>query len=328
MMALFGVALFEATEPTCSPADRYRTLALLTRATEGTAVALALRGADLTVNGRALSVDAPGTGIIQSLLRRHGIGRLQLPAAMGPTHWEGLVDLLTRPPGAFLTPTDLAMAVHRILPLAEIVPPEAVTPDDGDSAPGPAGNALEDPAVALAQASESAVLRRDATALAHVLLAWSAEASAATGDRRRHLETRRSALLAPATLTWLIDAATANDPSGQIAVAIGTLGELSIDPILQAMSHMSSGRERDRLASLLGPIANLDQALLPALRGDQSALVVAATEVAGRHRLAGTVPPLAALLRSPDETIRTTAWHALEAIGTREAVEALRLRSR
>ncbi len=331
VMALLGVALFEATETTCSPTDRYRTLSLLARATEGSAIALALRGSDLAVNGQRLPIEAPGATIIQALFRRHGIGHLQLPAAIGPTHWEGVVDLLSQPPGSFPTLAELRTALHRFLPLAEPSPLETETADTigAPVTPSPAPMTIaNDPVGALHRAAETAVRQRDAATLADVLLTW--DASLADGDNEQHRELveRRTALLASETLAWLVESATKDDPSGRIAAAIGTLGDLAIDPVLQAMTSATTGRERDVLAALLGPIPHLGQALLSALRGSHPALVVAATEVAGRHRLVDTIPPLAALLRSPDATIRTTAWHALEAIGTREAIQALQLRSR
>jgi HEAT repeat protein len=108
-----------------------------------------------------------------------------------------------------------------------------------------------------------------------------------------------------------------------IARALALLGTEGAAALIVMLSGAPPAHERRAYIAVLVDCHDCDDAVIAALGSTRSELVRDAAEVVGRKRLERAVPTLTNLLKRPQVEIRTAAWHALENIGTRDALKAL-----
>jgi hypothetical protein len=109
-----------------------------------------------------------------------------------------------------------------------------------------------------------------------------------------------------------------------IARVLGMLGNDGATALLGALKGAPGPHERHAYIDALVASRDCDDMILQSLRNERAELTRDAAEVAGRKRMEHAVPLLTHLLRHAKVDVRTTAWHALEMIGTPEAMRALR----
>ncbi len=340
LIALLAASLHQALSSEVEPADFARAIGLLGRAVGGAPVTLAVVDGRLEVNGTPLPATAPGVEVVLAALAAHRIEWLAIPRAVESPRWSKLIELLASARGLYTNPEQFGEALRLIAPGAEIRgggEPGLLRDDElmaftfgaelGERAARlPLGasdtdrselSTRLDPLIAAAQlARESG----DDEALAEALLKL-ADLERGGGGTTVALERRR--LAPPSVLERM--ARQLPDPATPpiIVRALIGLGAEAADAIVEVLRDATTRTERKAYINTLAEIPEAAETILAALKGTEAQPLADVAEVAGRLAIEATVPALALLLRHHHEEVRTSAWHALEQIGTPAAIEAL-----
>lgn len=346
--ALFAAAIYQVRSSLSDAEELDHTVSLLIwAATDDGAVSFEVFGDDLRINGTPLSLEAPGTAVIRHALVDHHTARLALPPALSARQWRAVVELYASAPGLYGSVDDLRDALRFNVPDA-VVSATSGSAADGDlrqslfELPGLRGSSstLEpaptmDPHDAmlteltarldpLLQAAETARARTDYRALAETLLQIHDLAQDNDGELRAIVIRERRRVVSQDVLDTMARLIPKPASPAIIARVLGTLGHDGAAALLSALNGAPGPPERRAYIDALVACRDCDQTIVEALSNERAELVRDAAEVVGRKRLVQAVPLLAHLLRHAKVDVRTTAWHALEMIGTPEALRALR----
>jgi hypothetical protein len=343
--ALFAAAIYQARSSLSDTEEVGRTVGLLIRATEGAAVSFEVFGDDVRINGTPLSLEAPGTAVVRHALVDHHTVRLALPAALTADHWHAVVYLYASPPGLYGSVDDLRDALRFSVPEA-IVSGTSGAAAEGDlrqslfELPGLRGTSSgfdparatdpRDPALAELTAQLDPLLRTaerarelsDYPALAETLL--NDVAHDKDSALRAIVIRERRRVAPPDVLEAIAHLIPKSASPALLARALGALGQDGATALLLALKSASGPQGRRVYVDALVACRDGDETIVEALSSERPELVRDAAEVVGRKRMVRAVPMLAHLLRHAKVDVRTTAWHALEMIGTPEAMRALR----
>ena len=345
--ALFAAAIYQARSSLSDTEEVDRTVNLLIRATGGAGVSFEVFGDDVRINGTPLSLEAPGTAVIRHAMVDHHTVRLALPAALTAAHWRAVVDLYASAPGLYGSVDDLRDALRYSVPEA-IVSGTSGAAAEGDlrqslfEIPGLRGaSSGVDPARAadprdealaeltvhldpLLQAAERARGRGDYPGLAEILLQINDLNQDKDSALRAIVLRERRRVAPPEALEAIARLIPKSASPTLLSRVLGTLGQDGAAALLVALKSAPGPHERRVYVDALVACRDCDETIVDALGNERAELVRDAAEVVGRKRLARAVPLLAHLLRHAKVDVRTTAWHALEMIGTPEAMRALR----
>ena len=345
--ALLGTLLHLARSGTDDPQTLQHTAALLARANFGATTSCELRDDDLVVNEAPIARAVPGTTLVRTALREHGIRRLHFPSSMTWETWLGVVQVLASPVGLYTSPREVELALAAVVPGLEFTPADAmpladeirIALADVPGAPGRTPQHREvDPSLAsataeraplsavldpLVSAATSAVERKDYEALAEVLLRLEQlEAESDEGTRIIVQGERRRAVPLP-TLERLVHELPQLGVSSAASRAIDHLGRDGVTALLDVLEETTDRAARRIYMDLLVRSRGGDDLILRGLEAASPKAARDAAELVGRRGTAAAVPALARLLKHAEEEVRTAAWHALEQIGTAEARQAL-----
>jgi len=347
LAALFASAIYLERSAVAEPGEIAKSVKLLYFAAEGESVSFEVRGDDLLINGTPLSLEAPGAASIRHALVDHHTVRLVFPTALTALQWRDVVELFASAPGLYPTVDDLRDALRCTIPDA------VVAGTSGDDAEGDlrqslfelpglrgAGNASEvtrsidahDTALAELSAQLDPLLRvaakaranADYDALAQVLLQMHELAADKDAEHRAIVARERRRVVPSEVLEAMARRVPRAGASGVVTRVLGLLGNDGAAALLDALAGATGPHERRAYIDALVAARESETIIVEALGNERTELVRDAAEVVGRKRLEKAVPLLAHLLRHSKVDVRTTAWHALELIGTRDAVKALR----
>jgi hypothetical protein len=345
--ALFAAAIYQVRSSLPDAEELDRSAGLLIRATDGTAVSFEVCGDDLRINGTPLSLEAPGTAVIRHALVDHHTARLALPGGLVARQWREVVELYASAPGLYASVDDLRDALRFTVPDA-VVSGSGGAAAEGDlrqslfELPGlragttglDATRALDphNPALVdltakldpLLQALERARGRADYHELAQTLLKIHDLAQDKDADLRAIVVRERRRIVPPEVLDSMARLIPKATTPAIISRVLGTLGHDGADALIGALNGAHGPHERRAYIDALVACRECDEKIVDALGNERAELVRDAAEVVGRKRMVHAVPLLSHLLRHAKVDVRTTAWHALEMIGTPEAMRALR----
>lgn len=340
LIALLAASLHQAQTADVEPADLARAVGLLTRAVGGAPVTLAVTDNGLVVNDTPLPSTAPGVDSVLAVLHAHWIDRLAIPRAVESARWSQLVELLASARGLYTSLEQFGEALRLVAPGAEVsggAEPGLLRDDElmaftfggelGERAARVPLGASDmdrsvlstrlDPLIAAAQLARD---HHNDEALAKALLEL-ADLERGGGGASVALERRR--LAPPRVLEELARQLPNPATPPIIARALIGLGAEAADAIVEVLRDAATRTERRAYIKTLAEIPEATDTILAALKGNETRPLADAAEVAGRRSLEAAVPALAMLLRHHDEEVRTSAWHALEQIGTPAARDAL-----
>ena len=347
LAALFAAAIYQVRSSLSETEEVDRTVSLLTQATQGAAVSFEMIGDDLRINDTPLSLEAPGTAVIRHALVDHHTARLTLPPALTARQWREVVELYASPPGLYASVDDLRDA------LRFTVPDAVVSRTSGGAAEGDLRQSLfelpglrgasprHDPARAtdphdaalveltaqldqLLQAAADARDRSDYHELAQALLQIHDLGHDKDSDLRAVVLRERRRVVPSDVLAAMARTIPRPASPAIIARVLGLLGHDGATALLAALNGATGPHERRAYIDALVACRDCDETIVEAMGNERAELVRDAAEVVGRKRLVQAVPLLAHLLRHAKVDVRTTAWHALEMIGTPEAMRVLR----
>lgn len=345
--ALFAAAIYRSRSSLSDADEVDRTVRLLIQATDGASVSFEVSGDDLRINGTPLSLEAPGAAVIRHALVDHHTARLALPAALTAGQWRAVVELYASAPGLYGSVDDLRDALRFTLPDA-IVSASSGRAAEGDlrqslfELPGLRGSASSlDPTRAtdphdavvaeftaqldpLLHAAERARDRADYHGLAETLLQIHDLAQPKDSELRAIVVRERRRVVPADVLDTMARLIPKPASRTLISRVLSVLGHDGAAALLGALNGASGLQERRAYIDALVACRDCDETVVEALGNERAELVRDAAEVVGRKRLVQAVPLLAHLLRHAKVDVRTTAWHALEMIGTPEAMRALR----
>jgi hypothetical protein len=112
-------------------------------------------------------------------------------------------------------------------------------------------------------------------------------------------------------------------PGSRIGQALSNLGVESAEAIFEVLADGPGRAERRTYLEVLAVLDGAESVLIENLTSRDPEILRDAADVVGRRRVIAAVLPLGNLLRHSNEEARTAAWHALEAIGTPEAMAEL-----
>lgn len=347
LAALFASAVYLERSAIADAEAIARTVTLLYRAADGAAVSFEVRGDDILINGTPLSLEAPGTTIIRHALVDHHTARLSLPSGLTALQWRDVVELFASAPGLYPTVDDLRDALRSTVPSA-VVSGTSGNEAEGDlrqslfELPGLRGSGsardttrsvdMHDASLADLSAQLDPMLRvaararasADYDALAQVLLQIHELGAGRDSEQRAIIARERRRVVPGEVLEAMARRVPRTGAAGLIARVLGLVGNDGAAALLDALSGANGAHERRAYIDALVASRESDTSIVDALGDDRPELVRDAAEVVGRKRMEKAVPLLAHLLRHSKVDVRTTAWHALELIGTRDAVKALR----
>lgn len=347
LAALFSSAIYLERSAVAEPEEIARAVTLLHRAAEDESLSFEVRGDDLLINGTPLSLEAPGATTIRHALVDHHTARLTLPKALTALQWRDVVELFASAPGLYPTVDDLRDALRCTVPEA------VVSGTSGDAAeadlrqsmfelPGLRGAAsafdvvrtvdAHDAALAelsanldpLLRVAERARATADYDALAQTMLQIHDLAAGKDAEQRAIVARERRRVVPSDVLEAMARRVPRTGAAGVIARVLGLLGNDGAAALLDALAGAHGPHERRAYIDALVACRESDTTIVEALGNERAELVRDAAEVVGRKRMEKAVPLLAHLLKHSKVDVRTTAWHALELIGTRDAVRALR----
>lgn len=343
--ALFGAAIYQQRSALAEANDVDRTVALLCRATAEGAVTFDVRGDDLLINGTPLSLEAPGAAVIRHAMVDHQTAHLAVPRALTAMQWRAVVELFASAPGLYPSIDDLRDALRFSVPDAVVSSSsgaaaegdlrqslfelpglraggthDARPVDSRDAVLAKLSTALDPLLGAAARARDN----RDYAALAQVLLQIQELAADKDSEQQAIISRERRRVVPSHILEAMARQIPKSGTSSPIAKVLGTLGHDGAAAILDALSGAPGPHERRAYIDVLVASRDCDITIVEALGSTRVEIVRDAAEVIGRKRMEHAVPLLAHLLKHTKVDVRTTAWHALELIGTREALKALR----
>jgi hypothetical protein len=348
LTAMFAATLYQVKASDADPASMDEAVGLLARAVNNRPTSFELLEGGLFVNDIPQSADAPGVSHVVKMLEDHGLMRLALPAGLEPRRWREIADVLTSVPALYPTLDDIRDALRASVPAAVVLSnkhesgitdlreelfeiPGLMTDAGAISSSRTEGlttrstdrselSARLDPI--LRDASE-AVAGRDFERLATLLLELAAIGAHSNEATRTILARERRRVVPQSIVETMVRLLPRQDNSPVITKSVMALGRDGVDALLEALSATPSAMERRIYIDALTASTDADEAILASLGSAQTELVHDAAEVAGRRRMGTAIPTLGHLLKHNDERVRTSAWQALEAIGTNEALAAL-----
>jgi len=347
MAALFASSIHLERSALAEPAEIARTVALLCRAANGEPASFEVRDNELLINGTPLSMESPGATIVRHALIDHHTARLVLPGTLTPIQWHGVIELFASAPGLYATVDDLRDALRFTVPDA-IVSGSTGAAAEGDlrdalfELPGLRGSSssaelvrsfdLHDAELAelaelldpLLQAAARAKAATDYPQLAQVLLQIHDLAAARDSEQRAIVARERRRVVPAPVLESMARLVPKTGAGGVVARALGAIGHDGAAALLDALGGAHSPSDRRTYIDALVACRDCNATIIEALGSEHVDLARDAAEVVGRKRMEEAVSVLTHLLRHSRVDVRTTAWHALEQIGTRDAVKALR----
>jgi hypothetical protein len=351
LTALLGVAIHGARRAQVDPTELQRAAAMLVTAAGARRLDWEVQSGGLFLNGIPIASDSPGADLVTDALTSHGAAELRMPAALSAAQWTDLAGILGAASGIYPTPDHVQAAIVGIVPGASFTANEAgITLTEGvEEARHDIPGALSfvegidaiDPAVVstaaeradlsdlldpLLDEGRAAVADRDYPRLAKALLGLheianrgdAAVAAIITRERRRVVPAA-----AVETMVRLLPRVGVGSP---IALSVMRLGREGAEAIADVLATDPPRADRRILLEVMTRIDRAPDVLAAALSSSRTPLVRDAVETLGRMGIAGAVPAIAALLKDADQDVRAAAWHALETIGTPEAMDALRHR--
>lgn len=345
--ALLGTLLHLARSGTDDPQTLQHTAALLARANFGATTSCELRDDDLIINETPITRAAPGATLVRSALREHGIRRVIFPSGITYEHWLRIAQVLASPIGLYTSPREVELALVAVVPGLEFAPADAmpmadeirVALADIPGAPGPLGHRRDvDPSLAsatadratlstrldpLVAAAATAVARKDYEALAQALLELEQlEASLDDGSRMIVQGDRRRAVPLP-VLERLVRELPSFGAGSAAARAVDHLGRDGVTALLDVLDETTDKAARRLYLDLLVRSRGGEDLIARGLEAATPSVQRDAADILGRRGTVSAVPALARLLKHSHEDVRTAAWHALEQIGTADALKAL-----
>lgn len=347
LVALVAAAIYQVRSSLADPEAMDRTLGLVVRANDGAALSLEIHDPDLVVNGARIPVAAPGATILHRALVDHHTGRLFLPGGLTPRQWRDVVELYASMPGLFTSLDEVRDALRSTVPEAivsgasddstEIDLREAlfelpglratsggtgpVRPPDSRDAEFADLTSRLDP---LLQAAARARDARDYAQLAQTLLQMRELEERSNDDLRAVVARERRRVVPTTVLDGMARTIPRPGVSPDVSRILGSLGREGTTALLDALSGAPGQHERRAYIDALVACREGDGAIIEALGSARAQLAQDAAEVVGRKRLEQAVPVLTHMLKHSQESVRTAAWHALDLIGTRDAMKALR----
>ncbi len=346
LTALFAAAIHQVRSEVADPSELEQSVALLPRAAGSEPVQYEVVGNQLHVNTIPVPATAPGAALLLDAFNQHHTSRLELPSGLTPRQWHDVAELYASAPGLYATIDQLRDALRASVPAAVVSAPardgevdlrEALFELPGLRTSAPPGEAPAHPTDAGAEARTSlasqldplltvahqARAARDYPALARAILGIRQLETTGDDERRAMVANERRRYAPVDALDEMVRLLTVPTTPAVVEQAVLALGRDGTEALLRALSGAGGPHERRVYIELLVRVPGDDDAIQGALTSARAALVRDVTEVAGRRHMARAVPALTQLLRHREPEVRTAAWHALEQIGTREAVEAL-----
>ncbi len=346
LTALFAAAVHQVRSEVADPSELEQSVALLAQAAGFEPVQYEVAGDQLLVNNVPIPPTAPGAALLLDAFRRHHTSRLELPAGLSPRQWHDVAELYASAPGLYATIDQLRDALRASVPAAVVSAPmrdgevdlrEALFELPGLRTSAPPGDAPQrasdaavearmslasqlDPLLASAQQAHAA---RDFPALARAVLGIRQLEAAGDDERRAMVANERRRYATVDVLDEMVRLLTEPTTPAVVEQAVLAVGRDGTEALLRALNGAGGPHDRRVYIELLVRVRAGDDAIQGSLTSARAALVRDVTEVAGRRHMAQAVPALTQLLRHREPEVRTAAWHALEQIGTREAVEAL-----
>ncbi|MGH7582870.1 MAG: HEAT repeat domain-containing protein [Gemmatimonadales bacterium] len=344
-MALFATGIYQQGLPQRDPDAEDRTIALLARAAAEAGLRLETAAATLIIDTQPVPLSAPGASLVRQSLEAHHTARLQLPPHLDADQWRAAVAVYAAAPGCYRSADDVRDALRVNVPDAQVSASggvdegdlrdalfempglRAATNAEGTSQAIAAQNAeLQDFERRLDELLRTAEEARDHRAyqqLATALLGM-VELAAGRGDEMSAIVAReRRRVVSAATLDELARAVARPETPIVVTRALHALGREGAAALLTALTG-ARGPERRAYVDALAGCRDVDGLLLEALSNARRELVRDAALLLGRRQVERAVPQLATLLKQSQVEVRTAAWHALEMIGTREALKVLR----
>ena len=348
LTALFAAAIHEARSAEADPTGLQRAATMLVTAAGARRLTFAIEGDQIVINEVPLHRDAPGADLVRTALERHATARLILPAGLTIRQWRDLAELYASAPGLYPTPEHMRAAVLGLVPGAAF----GAGPSTSDGADEDSGRDRVIPGLSVVgdapprtspdltsqsndRASLSAALdplldrgtlaaeRGDWNELADVLQGLHSLERIAEDSVRAIIVRERRRVVPSAVLEELVRQLPSVGPGSRIGQALANLGAESARAIFEVLADGPTRPERRTYLEVLTLLDGAEPVLIENLGARDSELLRDAADVVGRRRIGRAVLPLASLLRHANEEVRTAAWHALEAIGTPEAMEEL-----
>ncbi len=348
LAALWAAAIFEACESPTAGTPLNESLALLAHSVGDSELRFETVDNRLLVNGVQLAPDAPGSAAVRVSLSNHHTFRLVLPPSLSSAQWQAVIELYASTAGLYPTLDDVRDVLRATVPDVIVAGASApaggvdlrealfelpglraasnamtplVQPRDPQETEHAARRAQHDGLLAQIQLAQR---RRDHAGFARTLLELIDVEHQSEEDFRDTLVRERRRVV---TGDALGDAAHDMARSGDgplLARALAATGRDGAEALITALQSAATPAQRRLYIDALTACRDCDEAVLGALNASLPQLNADAAEIAGRKRMAAAVPLLAQLLKHRQTDVRTAAWHALEQIGTREAVHALR----
>jgi hypothetical protein len=345
LTALFAAAIHEARSAEADPTGLQRAATLLVTAAGARRLTFAIEDDQFSINEVPLHPDAPGGAQVRLALSRHATARLILPAGLSARQWCDLAELYASAPGLYPTPEHMQAAVLGLVPGAafgaapmpgeDALPSERVIPGlsaVGDVAPrtSPDLTAQDNDRASLSTALDplldrgtAAAARKDWSELADVLQGLHSLERIAEDAVRTIIVRERRRVVPSAVLEELVRQLPVVGAGSRIGQALSNLGTESAEAIFEVLAEGPARADRRAYLEVLTELDGAEAVLVANLASTDPEILRDAADVVGRRRITRAVPALAALLRHHNEEARAAAWHALEAIGTPDAMAAL-----
>ena len=345
-VALFAAAIYQQGLPQQDPVADRAVLELLAHAGTGTGVRLETTPGSLIIDGEPLPLDAPGASLVRQSLGEHHTARLQLPSGLAPDQWRCVVEVYSSAPGCYQSADDVRDALR-------IAIPEAIVSSSGADAteadlrdalfelPGlKATSAATDPARLIdAKTSELAAFEAALDALlakatdaagrrSYEDLAQAIVSMIELGEERGDEEyvaivaRERRRVVSSEMLDELARSVARPETPLVVARALHALGRDGAAALITVLTGARGFERRAYIEALVG-CRDADPLLIEALSSARRELACDAAQILGRRRAERAVTHLGKMLKQPQTEVRTAAWHALELIGTREAMKLL-----
>lgn len=345
--ALLAASIYQVRLVEADPGALMRAAELLARAAGEDPASWELDGDDLLVNGIPLPPGAPGVPTLRTALRHHRVTRLVVPAELRTPQWADLATILAAAPGVYDTPDKLAHAVQAAIPGAMVVPtidaiagedlrdatlevyesPEWRADDPGGDPMlldrGTDRSALSATLDPMLHQGTDAAQRSDWEGLVAVMAQLDELMARSDEATRSIILQERRRMVPPSVLGQMVRQLPNAGLGSPVARAVIAAGRNGADALLEALADQPTRFAHRVYMEALVEAHDADQLLLRMLNTKSTAMLRDVIDVIGRRAMVAAVPELARLLRHADADVRTTAWHALEQIGTPEALAAL-----
>ncbi len=296
----------------------------------------------LIVNGLPMAADAPGASLLAKAMQQHGTIRVEFPANLAAADWAAIGQLYASAAGLYPTRDHFRAALEGSAPGVVVQGEEGfdIVIDDRTDWMEPSAPVADEPTTdvtssvgeraglsrlldPLISEANAAVSKRDWHAIADVVIRMHAlETSEQDGSRAILVRECRRVVpeMARSALARLI---AAGDTPPAVVQAMRLLGQDGANALIDVIAADPTRIERRALLEVLKQIDGIDGLIVESILSPSADLARDMADLAGRRRIDAAVDNLARQLRHTDESVRTAAWRALEAIGTVEAIEAL-----